>query len=703
MRKLLLTLSAVCAVTLLANGAKTMNKTSQNPFLAPYTTKYEIPPFQKIHYADYIPALKEGIAAHKAEIDAIVNNPAAPTFDNTILALDCSGKQLNKVAIIIYALSESDNTPEMNAITKEAFPMLSSDADAISMNEGLFKRIKAVYDNQSGLNTAQKRLVDKFYKSFVRNGALLNPAQKETLKSINLKLSDLELSFSNNVLDDTNNWKLVVDNKDELAGLPQSAIDNAAAEAKSAGMEGKWVFTLHAPSRLAVLTYADNRGLRERMYEGYMNLASKGDKYDNSKNINDILTLRTQKAQLLGFDSFADYQLDNVMAKTVKNAENLLYQIWNPAIAKVKEEVADMQKYADAHGGNFKIAPWDYYYYADKVKKEKFDVNDDVLRPYFKLENVRAGIFYMANKLYGITFTEMPNAPKYNPEVTVYDVKDAQGKHIAVYMTDYYPRPTKVQGAWMSEMKPASNINGKEERPIIFNVANLTKPTKEMPSLLTIDEVQTMFHEFGHALQGMLTKATYYGQEGTNVDRDFVEFPSQMDEHWATEPELLKIYAKHYKTGEVIPDSLIQKIQESMTFNQGFITTELVGAALLDLEWHKVNYCKDINVKAFEKSVANRLDLPKEIQFRYRSPYFKHIFGSDQYASGYYTYLWAQVLDCDGFELFKEKGIFNHDVAKAYLENVLEQGDGQDPMVLYKNFRGHAPSTDALLKMRGLK
>ena len=705
MKRTLLTLTAACAVILTASGAKKMEKAVKNPFMEAYTTKYEIPPFDKIKYEHYIPAMKAGIEERKQEIWAIVSNRAMPDFDNTILALDNSGSLLNKVCYVYYALSESDNTPEMEKISEEAMPLLTAAADEMMLNQALFERIKQVYDRREALNltTAQSRLLNKYYKSFVRNGALLSPADKETLKNINQQLANYELSYNSNILKETNESEIIVDNAADLAGLPESTIATAADEATRRGKSGKWVFTVHAPSRLAVLTYADNRDLRRRMYETYTSLASNDNQYNNSANINRLIELRTKKANLLGFETFADYQMDAVMAKTVKNAENLLYQIWNPAVAKVKEEVADMQAYVNNHGGNFKIAPYDYYYYAEKVKKEKFDLSEDDVRPYFQLENVVKGIFLMANRLYGITFTEMPKAPKYNPEVKVYDVKDADGKHVAVFMTDYFPRSTKRQGAWMSELKGEYNYNGVSERPIIYNVGNFTKPSKNMPSLLTLDEVETAFHEFGHALQGMLTKAQFRGQSGTNVDRDFVELPSQIDEHWAMEPELLKEYAKHYKTGEVIPDELIKKLDASAKFNQGFAATELVGAALLDIEWHKVNYAKDIDVKAFERSVARRLGKPDEVQFRYRSPYFKHIFGSTQYACGYYTYLWAEVLDADGFELFKEKGIFDPATAKAYRENILEPGDSEDPMVLYKRFRGQEPSVEPLLKNRGLK
>ena len=704
MNKIYYSVAAISIAATLSLSTSCMKKET-NPFLEEYTTEYQIPPFDKIKAEHYIPAFEKGIEEARAEIKAIVNNPEVPTFDNTILALDNSGKLLGKVSYVFGALSECLNDSAMEKIAEVAYPMLSAYSDEVSMNDSLFIRVKALYDKKDslGLNTAQLRLLEKNYKSFVRNGALLSPEQKDSLKEINQQLATLNLNFSTNILKETNKWELVVDNEADLSGLPASSIAVAAEEAEARGMKGKWVFTLHAPSRLPLLTYADKRELREKMYKGYTSLASNDNEFNNDANINAILKLRTQKARLLGFNSFADYQLDNVMAKTVAAAEDLLMKIWKPAIAKVKEEVADMQAYADKHGDKITIEPWDYYYYAEKVKKEKYNFSEDDVRPYFHVDSVRKGIFTLANKLYGITFTEMPDAPKYHPDVKVYDVKDAQDNHVAVFMTDYFPRDSKRQGAWMSEFKGESNVNGVSERPIIYNVGNFTKPTAETPSLLTIDEVETMFHEFGHGLHGMLTTATYSGQSGTNVDRDFVELPSQINEHWAFEPELLKEYAHHYVTGEVIPDALVQKLVETGKFNQGFATTELAGAALLDIAWHKMALDKDVDVMAFEKSVADNLKMPREVQFRYRSPYFKHIFGSDQYASGYYTYLWAEVLDADGYELFKERGIFDPATAKSYLENILQPGDSEDPMTLFIRFRGQAPTVDALLENRGLK
>lgn len=571
------------------------------------------------------------------------------------------------------------------------------------MNDALFARVKAVYDKRDALDSDQRRLVEDYYKRFTRNGALLDPAQKAELKEINTRLADLFLKFNKNLLDATNSFEIVVDNSARLYGLPQSSIDQAADEAKARGKEGKYVFTLHAPSRLPLLQYADDRDLRREMYEGYTSLASSG-QYNNYPVISEILGLRARKAALLGFKDFGSYMTDNVMAKTVENAENLLMQIWRPAVKRVRQEVADMQAVANAEGNNFKIAPWDYYYYAEKVRRNRYNLDEAKVREYFALDSVRNGIFTMAETLYGVKFTPLKDAPKYYPEVEVFDVADAKtGEHIAVFMTDYFPRPSKRQGAWMSEFKGSwQNPDGTSSRPVIFNIGNFSKPTAGAPSLLTLDEVETMFHEFGHGLHGMLTRARYKGQAGTNVDRDFVELPSQIHEHWALEPELLNQYARHYVTGEVIPQDMVDRLNAASTHNQGFTTAELVGAALLDLQFGKLNPDGPVDVAAFEAKVAKELGMPAELTFRYRSPYFKHVFGSDGYASGYYTYLWAEVLDTDGFELFKEKGIFDPATAKAFRENVLEKGGSVDPMELYINFRGQEPTVDALLRNRGL-
>ena len=677
----------------------------QNPFLSKYDTPYEIPPFEQIEYSDYLPALDAGIEQKKAQIQEIVSNSDEATFDNTIMPLERSGEILDKVATIYFALNESCSSDEMAKIGDEFEPRYSAFIDEMTMDDALFQRIKHVYENRESLPTDRRRAVEDYYKSFTRNGALLDPAQKEELKALNSELTGLYIKFNRNLLNATNAFEIVVDNADELAGLPQSSIDQAAEEAKTRNLgEGKWVFTLHAPSRLPLLQFADNRDLREKMYKGYTSLASDGE-YNNLPVINDILKVRAKKAQLLGFKDFGSYMTVNENVKTTENAENLLMQIWRPAVKRVHEEVAEMQAVADAEGANIKIEPWDYYYYAEKVRKQKYDLDENDVRQYFALDSVRNGIFSMAERLYGVKFTEMPDAPKYYPEVTVYNVTDANtDEHVAVFMTDYFPRASKRQGAWMDQFKGSwRQPDGSTSRPVIYNVGNFSRPGADTPALLTIDEVETMFHEFGHGLHGMLSRAPLKSQAGTNVDRDFVELPSQIHEHWAFEPEMLRTYAHHWKTGEVIPDELIAKLQAASTHNQGFTTAELVGAALLDLQYGKLNPEGDTDVAAFEKQVAEELGMPAELTFRYRSPYFKHIFGSDGYASGYYTYLWAEVLDSDGFELFKEKGIFDPETARKFKENVLEKGGSEDPMVLYVNFRGKEPSVDALLRNRGLE
>lgn len=700
MKKYLLSIKALCLSGILLFSGTTMK--AENPFFGEYNTPYNIPPFEKIQIADYMPAFEEAIAQHNQEIAAIVNNRTVPDFENTIVALDNSGEMLEKVSYVFSGLYEVVSTPEFQKVGAQVFPMLAAHSDEIKMNEGLFQKIKSVYDNRAKFNltTPQLRLLEKYYKDFARNGALLSEEKKAELKDINDQLSKLCLQFGDNILKDTNKWTLVVDNEKDLAGLPASSIAVAAEEAKAMGKEGKWVFTLHAPSRLPFLTYADNRDLREKMYKAYTNIANNNDENDNKAIINQILKLRLQKAKLFGFDSFAAYQMDNVMAKTVEDAEELLYKVWKPAVAKAHEEIADMQKYVDNHGGNFKIAAWDYYYYAEKVKKEKFNFDENDVRAYFPIENVRKGIFTMAERLYGITFKEVNNVPVYHPDVKVYEVLDKDGKHLSMFMTDYYARGGKRQGAWMFVYQEANGT--KDVRPIVYNVGNFSKPTADSPSLLTLDEVETMFHEFGHGLHGMLTRTQYKGNAGTNVDRDFVEFPSQLHEHWMLEPELLKVYARHYKTGEVIPDELVNKLIESSKFNQGFVNTELAGAALLDIEWHKLNDGKDVDVAEFEANVSKKLGMPEEIGYRYRSTYFNHIFSSDQYAAGYYTYLWAQVLDCDGYEVFMKEGVFNPETA-ARLKHVLESGNDEDPMKLYEGFAGHRPDADALLRDKGLK
>lgn len=693
-------MAAVGAVALSGCG----HADRENPFMKPFDTPYGIPPFEEIQISDYEPAFDAGIKEAQASIDSIVSNPEAPTFENTILPLDCLSPTLERVSSVLFALTEADSSPELTEVSEKLLPRYSAFSDEMMMNDKLFKRIETLYNN---IDTAaqpldERRAITDAYNQFVLRGALLFDDKKAQLKTVNNRLTELYLKFNKNLLKANNTFEIVVDKKEDLAGLPKSTIDNAAAEAKSRGKEGKWVFTLHAPSRLAVLQHADNRELREKMWKGYTTNATAAD-YDNRPVIKEIVANRAEKARLLGFPTFAALMTADKMAKTPEAAEELLMKIFEPAKAKVAQEVATMQKLSNDMGNTFTIEPWDYYYFAEKVRQRDFSLNESEIRPYFAVDSVRKGIFAMANRLYGLTFEEMPDAPKYHPDVKVYDVKDSEGKHLAVFMTDYFTRPSKRQGAWMEELKTSwVNPDGSVERPIIYNVGNFAPPTADAPALLTIDDVQTMFHEFGHALHGMLSQVRLKSQSGTKVDRDFVEFPSQFHEHWAFNPEMLQVYARHYKTGEVIPDSLVTKISAAGKHNMGFMTTELAGAALLDLNWCKVTSADSIDVDAFEASVSKKLGMPRELTYRYRSPYFKHIFGDEGYASGYYTYLWAEVFDADAYDLFARQGAFNPELA-GRIKTILSSGNSEDPMKLYENFSGRKPSADALLRQRGLK
>lgn len=688
---------------LLASAPQIMAQERENPFLKPYDTKYGIPPFDKIQTADFLPAIEAGIAEQDANLLKITSNSASPTFDNTILPLENLSPILERVAGVFYHYEEALSTPDFAEISDKAIPMLNDASNKVNLNDALFRKIQSVYENRDKmkLSPVQKRVVEKYYRSFAEQGAALPADKKAELIKVNDKLSKLFIQYNRNLLAATNAFFVTVYDKSDLAGLPQSSIAQAADEAARRGLDGLWVFTLHAPSRLPVLQYADNRGLREAVYKGYTSLAFQGAN-SNLDVIKQIVKLRAEKAKIMGFDNFAQMMTSRVMAKTPEAASDLLLSVFEPAVKRSHEEVKDMQDYVDRNGGNFKIAPWDYYYYAGKVKNEKFNLDENELRPYFSLDNVLKGLFDTAEKLWGIKMVPMKDAPKYIDDMAVYDVVDSKtGEHVAVWMCDYFPRATKRQGAWMEQLQSCGIFeDGKTRRPIVYNVGNFTPPTSETPSLLTIDEVETTFHEFGHALQAILSRAPYKSIAGTNVDRDYVEMCSQINEHWAFEPEVLKSYAKHYKTGEPIPDELIEKLSKASKFNQGFATTELAGAALLDLKYGATPEVED--VVAFEKKVGDEIGMPEEITYRYRSPYFKHIFGSDGYASGYYTYLWAQVLEADAWELFKEKGIFDKKTAASFKKNIMESGDSEDPMVLFKRFRGHEPDAKALLRLRGL-
>lgn len=701
-KKLKTTICALLAGVALIPTA--MADTHNNPFLTEYPDKYNIPPFEDIRVSDFIPAIKAGIEEQKQNIFSITANRAVPDFENTILPLENLSPILDRVANVFSHYDSCMSTEEFKTMADEAIPLLNEASNQLNLNDQLFDKIKYVYENRDkqGLTPVQKRVVEKYYREFQEKGAALPADKKAELIKVNDELSKLFIQYNKNLLNATNSFFITVYDEADLAGLPESSVAQAAEEAKSRGLDGLWVFTLKGPSRLPVLQSADNRKLREAMYKGYTNLASYGAD-NNYPVIEKIVKLRAEKARIMGFDNFAQMMTSRVMAKTPEAATNLLLQVFEPAVKRSHEEVADMQAYVDAEGGNFKIAPWDYYYYAGKVKKQKYDLDENEIRNYFPLSNVIEGLFYCAEKLYGIKMVEMPDAPKYMDEVTVYEVVDAKtGEHIAVFMTDYFPRASKQQGAWMEQLQSCGLYWDGERRPIVYNVGNFTRPAGDTPALLTIDEVETTFHEFGHALQGLLSKAPYRSIAGTNVDRDYVELCSQINEHWAFEPEVLKKYARHYKTGEVIPDELIKKLNESSKFNQGFVTTELAGAALLDLAWGEIDG-NGVDVPGFEAQVTKKIGMPDEITYRYRSPYFKHVFGDDGYASGYYTYLWAQVLEADAWELFKQKGIFDKKTAASFKKNILESGDTEDAMVLFKKFRGHEPDAKALLRLRGFE
>lgn len=674
-------------------------QTETNPFLTEFQTPYGVPPFDQIKLEHYEPAFMKGIDEQNANIQAITSNAEAPTFDNVIVAFDNSSPILDRVGGVFYNLTEAETTDELTALSMKLAPVMSEHNDNILLNEALFAKIKAVYQQKDSLQltTEQRRLLEKTYKSFVRSGANLPADKQARLREINKQLSTLGIRFDKNILNENNEFKLFVDKEEDLAGLPEWFRQSAAAEAKAAGQEGKWLFTLHNSSRLPFLQYSANRPLREKVYKAYIQRGNNNDKNDNKKIITEIVSLRLEKARLLGFDCYSNFVLDNTMAKDSKTVMDFLNNLWQYALPKAKAEAAELQKLMDRENKGEKLEAWDWWYYTEKLRKEKYNLEEEQIKPYFKLENVREGAFAVANKLYGITLTPMDSIPVYNPDVKVFEVKDADGSQLGIFYTDYFPRAGKSGGAWMSNYREQQG----DIRPLVCNVASFTKPVGDTPSLLTIDEVETLFHEFGHALHGLLTKCQYKGTSGTNVVRDFVELPSQINEHWATEPEVLKMYARHYQTGETIPDELIEKILNQKTFNQGFITTELMAAAFLDMNLHNLTDTTGLDVVAFEKEAMDRLGLIPEIAPRYRTTYFSHIIGG--YAAGYYSYLWANVLDNDAFEAFKENGIFDRHTADLFRRNVLEKGDSEDAMTLYRNFRGAEPQLEPMLKNRGMK
>lgn len=694
--KLILFITLISLCTTMNNA---QNKNTDNPFFKEWKTPYETPPFNEIKVEHFLPAIEEGIRLEKAEIDAIINNPDKPTFNNTIVALEKSGEFLTRVNRVFGALNGANTNDEIQKIARTTTPILAKHRDDIALNEKLFERIKSIYLEKDKLTAIEQNLLENYYKNAVRSGAGLDESGKEKLRQINQELSMLGLKFSENALKETNSIALIIDRKEDLAGLPQDVINAAAELAIAKKMEAKWAFSLQKPSFIPFLQYSQNRELREKIFKAYINRGNNNNELDNKKIVSRVASLRVDRANLLGYKTYADFVLERNMAKNPDNVYKFLNDLWTPAIKRAKMEVADMQKIINNEGGNFKLAAWDWWYYAEKVKKEKYDLDESMLRPYFKMENVRAGAFEVASKLYGIKFIKRDDIQVYHSDVEVFEVQEADGKHIGIFYSDYYPRDGKRSGAWSSGFRSQSNIEGKFITPLVYNVGNFSKPTADKPALMSIDEVNTLFHELGHGLNSLFSNYDYPG--GRNTPRDFVELPSQIMENWALEPEVLKMYAKHYQTGEVIPQQLIDKIENSSLFNQGFETVEYLAASFLDMDWHMLTDNMERNVVQFEKAVFDKIGLMPEIESRYQSTNFGHILGG--YAAGYYSYIWAAVLDADAFEAFKEKGdLFDKQTASDFRNYILAKSGSEDSMLLYKKFRGREPKVDALLKNRGL-
>lgn len=674
---------------------------SSNPLLTEWTTPFGAPPFDKIKTELYLPALKEGISQKRIEIERIVGNPEPPTFANTIETLDATGELFDKVSNVFYNMISAETSDALQAVAREEAPLESALSDDILMNEKLFARVGTVWEqrNRLGLNSEQLRLVEETYKDFIRGGAGLDADQKKRLRSINEELSLLQLRFGENVLKESNVYKLVIEKQEDLAGLPENSVNAAADAAKAAGLKGKWLFTLQAPSFAPFITYSDNRELRRQILTANLMRGDNNNAQDNKSILIRIALLRSERAKLLGWATHAGFMLEERMAKTPDQVYSLLNRLWTPALKAATRERNDLQAMITQEGSDFKLEAWDWRYYAEKVKKAKFDLDENELRQYFTLEHVLRGAFDVAGKLYGLRFIERKDLPKYNPEVRSFEVLDMDGSHLGVFYIDYHPRPGKRGGAWSSRYRSQHFTQGRDVRPLVVNVCNFTRPSGKTPALLRLTEVETLYHEFGHALHSLLSKIHYKSLGAT--PRDFVELPSQIMENWAMEPAVLKTVAKHWKTGEAIPDALIEKIVRSAKFNQGFETGEYLAASFLDMDWHTLAGVSVSDANDFEKASLERIGLIPEIPVRYRSSYFSHIF-SGGYSAGYYSYIWSELLDSDAFEAFKEKGLFDPVTALSFRKNILEKGATEDAMKMYLQFRGQEPSILPLLEKRGL-
>ena len=711
MKKVLL----ICALFLIAScQQKSTLDPNINPFFQEWTTSFEVPPFLDIRDEHYMPAFEKGMSDNLEEIDAIVNNPDEPTFANTIEALERTGNLLTKVQRVFSNLASSNTNPQLQELQRELSPLLSAHYDKITLNQDLFSRIDKVWKSKDdvGLTNEQEKLLKDTRKLFVRSGALMNEAEKQKISELNSKISELSTAFGQNLLAETNGFEMILD-KEDLEGLSEGVI-SAALEAASKKMEeadsdeeknkyeNKYVFTPHRSSMYPFLTESTRRDLREILYKSYVMRGDNNNEFDNKKIAAQIAKLRAERANIMGYKTHAHFILEENMLKTPEEVYDLLLQLWKPALKRAKAEVADMQSVADAEGQDFKVAAWDWWHYSEKVRKAKYDLDEAAIKPYLSLDNVIQGVFTTTNKLWGLNFREIFDIDLYHPDARVWEVTDKDGSHLAIFIGDYFTRSNKRGGAWMSSFKGQSNLDGRE-RPIVVNVCNFPAPVGDNPSLLSFDNVVTLFHEFGHAMHGTLTDVTYGSMAGTSGPRDFIELPSQLLEHWASEPEVLKSFATHYETGEPIPDKLIEKLLKASKFNQGFINTEYLAAALLDMDWHTISAKESIkDANSFEQKSLSEIGLIEEIAARYRTTYFAHIF-SGGYSSGYYSYVHAAVLDSDGFEAFKEAGdVFDPELSSKLRKHIYEKGSTEEAMDLYVNFRGRKPIIAPLLKVRGL-
>lgn len=699
-------LIVILFIAFMASCSHQENKQTEhvNPFFEAYNTPFNLPPFDLIKHADYQPAFERGMKEQMDEVNAIVQNTEAPDFNNTIEALEKSGALLNKVSNVFNNINSSLTDSIIQQIARDLSPLLSKHGDDINLNPELFKRIELVYNNYDSLTLSgeQIMLLDKTYKRFVRGGARLNEEEKAAFRKINEELSLLSLKFGENVLSETNTFQLVVEDSAQLAGIPASFVQPASDAASKAGMKAKWLFTLQKTSMLSVLQYASDRSLREKIFMGYIMRANNNNEFDNKKIAARIALLRAERARILGYPTHAHFVLEQNMANTPERVNKFVDDLLHAAMPNAVKEAGSLQKLIDQRGDNIKLEPWDWWYYAEILRKEQYDLDEEQLRPYFKLEQVRDGVFAVAGKLWGLQFVKRDDLPKYHPDVEVFEVLEADGKHVGILYKDYFSRDSKRGGAWMNSYRKQSRQGGVDITPVITTNYNFSAPTGDSPALLSWDEVTTVFHEMGHALHGLMSNCTYNTLSGTSVSRDFVELPSQIMENWASEPEVLALYARHYLTGEIIPDELVKKMQESSTFNQGFAMAEFLSAARLDMDWHSLTDSTEQDAIAFENQSVKQAALIPEIVVRYRSTYFSHIF-SGGYSAGYYSYIWSEVLDSDAFEAFKEKSLFDGATALSFRKNILERGGTEEPMKMYVAFRGREPNQDALLRKRGLK